>query len=136
MADTDSPLPDMSDEGISTLAAQLTRRQIDRIIEKIKTVRASGKPENAIEAAMAKDLHDYDAHTLTRLRQMASGVEIPDDFKPESIADSKQPKPNTVVLSFIAPPAGLKLHSLVRHQGKNWLVVAAQGTTWTLKFVE
>jgi hypothetical protein len=136
MADTDPQLPDMADEGISTLAAQLTRRQIDRIIEKIKAVRASGKSEQAIEAAMTKDLPDYDAHTLGRLRQMATGGEIADDFAPESISASKQPKPNTVEITFATPPAGLKLHSLVRHQSKNWLVVAADGKTWTLKFVE
>lgn len=136
MADTDPQLPDMADEGISTLAAQLTRRQIDRIIEKIKAVRASGKSEKAIEAAMAKDLPDYDAHTLARLRQIATGGEIADDFTTENISASKQPKPNTVEITFSTPPTGLKLHSLVRYQSKNWLVVAADGKTWTLKFVE
>lgn len=136
MADSDSTLPDMSHEGISTLSAQLTRRQVDRHVERIKELRAKGIPDATITAAMQKDLPDYDTHTLMRLRQLATGGEIPDDFAAASIASSKQPKPNTIELSFTSAPSEIKLHSLVRYQGKNWLVVAAQGNNWTLKFVE
>src|SRR5262245_13011646 len=116
MADNAAPLPDMSDEGISTLSAQLTRRQVDRHIERIKELRKMGIPESSIEQAMAKDLKDYDAHTLARLRQLATGGEIPDDFTAAQISGSKQPKPNTMELTFSAVPKGITLHSLVRYQ--------------------
>ena len=136
MADHESNLPDMTDEGISTLSAQLTRRQVDRHVERIKELRAKGITEATIEQAMANDLPDYDEHTRVLLRQIATGGDIPDDFAPEKIISSKQPKPNTFELALAGPPGELKLHTLVRYQKKNWLVVAQQGNNWTLKFVE
>ena len=138
MAGKDVELPDLlaGEEGISTLVAQFTRRDVDRIIRVIRRERMKGTPEETIAKAMERDLGNYNAHSRQLLLRLASDETVPDDFPPETVTESKQPKPNTLELTLAAPVPGIQLHTLVHQAGQEWLVMACENSRWTLKLLQ
>jgi hypothetical protein len=124
------------EEGLATLMAQITRRWVDRLVRLIRQQREKGVPDEVIARALRRDLPDFDAHTRRRVMELAAGAAIPDDFPAEAVAESEQPKPNTIVLTVSGVRPDLGQYSLVRYHGTEWLVSACQGGRWTLKLLE
>ena len=138
MADKDADVPDLwaGEEGISTLAAQFTRKSVERIVGIIRRERARGVSEAALAKAMERDLGDYDEHSRKLLLRLGSGGGVADDFPSDAVTESKKPKPNTVVLTLTTAPAGVQLHSIVRYSCQEWLVSEVEGNNWTLKLLQ
>lgn len=111
----------------------LTRSQIDRLVEKIKVVRAKGMSESMLMVAMEKDLPDYDSHTLQILRNLATDADTPDDFQSTDVVKVEQPHVGTVSLTLSKSPQDIKLSSLVIFDKKIWYVCGIEGPVWTLK---
>jgi hypothetical protein len=132
---SDKPAKSPWEEGASTLAAQFTRHSVNHIIRQIQDQRKKGVPEAEIEANLEKNLAAYDSHSRTMLLKLSRGENIPDDFLPANILESKQTKDNTLILSFYSVPEGIRLYSLVRYCQKEWLVVWIEKQTLTLKLL-
>ncbi|MCW8131182.1 MAG: hypothetical protein KIS92_12605 [Planctomycetota bacterium] len=138
MASQDSAHPELiaPDEGMGTLMAQITRQWIDRITALIKEKREAGSSDGAIFSALRDGLPDFDKHTLARILALSRDEPIDEDFPAETIAEARQPKPNTVVLSLKGSPGDLGMHSLVRYNDTDWLVLECENDTWTLKLLD
>ena len=138
MATHDSDIPELESihEGMGTLSAQTTRNEIDRLTTIIRKQIEKGRSGSDILNAMKQQLPDIDEHTRMRLWQLAVDENIGDDFEAENIESIEQPKPNTIKLTLTDFPPQLSFFSLVRYQGKDWVITASQGRTWILKLVE
>ncbi|MGD0091579.1 MAG: hypothetical protein ABSE73_16805 [Planctomycetota bacterium] len=134
----DTEHPDLSAgvEGVSTLTAQFSRRVLERIVRTIQRERARGVPDDKIARAMERDLSGYDEHSRRLLLRLASGGLLSDDFPPETVAGSEQLKSNTLLLTLTAAPSGIKTHSIVHYQGREWLVAACEKNCCKLKLVQ
>lgn len=121
------------EEGFSTLSAQITRQSVDRITTIIRRERQKGTPNEKITRALRNDLSDYDDHTRGLLERLADEGTIADDFKADNVASRVETKPGRVVLTVKENPADLRLYSLVRYLGSEWLVVECREKDWTLK---
>lgn len=126
----------MPEEGMGTLMAQVTRQWVEKISRVIQGLRAKGANDASIFNALQQGLPDFDRHTLARIMALARNEPIEDDFAPEHIAGSSQPKPNTVVLKFHKAPQNIGHFSLVRHNDTDWVVLECDGLTWTLKLLD
>ncbi|MCZ7647792.1 MAG: hypothetical protein M5U26_21465 [Planctomycetota bacterium] len=122
---------------MGTLMAQMTRQWVDKVVKVIRSEREKGVPFAALNRSLKQGLPNFDAHTRQRLLDLASDLELADDFAQESIAKSEQLKPNTIRITLAAPPeADLGIYSLIRFHGAEWLVTEQQGDVWTLKLLE
>src|SRR5437016_6211770 len=117
MASDSAEIPDFQEEGVHTIAAQVTREAVERIIKIIQRERERGQTQKALAKTLAKNLADYDEHTRALLLKLGFDEEIPDDFPDAVVTNSEQLKANTLVLTLTEAPAGLNLFSLVRHKG-------------------
>jgi hypothetical protein len=133
MASDAAEIPDFKEEGVHTIAAQVTRDAVERIVKIIRRERERGQTKKALAGALAKNLADYDEHTRAHLLKLGFDEEIADDFPDSVVANSEQLKANTLVLTLQQPPAGLTLFSLVRHKGQDWLITEFKGNLCTLK---
>jgi hypothetical protein len=130
----DSPQPrDFPSEGINTLAAQASRQSIDRIVIIIRRERERGVTEKQLGQLLARSLPDYDEHTRKLLLKLGSSADVPDDFPLENVASSQQVKANTIELTVKELPSDITLFTLVRYQGKQWLIVNNKDKSLTLK---
>ena len=134
--DTESSELAMPDEGMGTLMAQITREWIDKIIRIIHDQRSNGNSDPVIFNALKQSLPDFDKHTLARILALSRDEPIEEDFPAELITETHQPKPNTVVLTLSGQPADLKPFSLARYNDTDWIVLEAEGNTWTLKLLD
>ncbi|HYF51753.1 MAG TPA: hypothetical protein VEJ63_20220 [Planctomycetota bacterium] len=134
-ADT-ANVPDFQEEGMHTLAAQVSRKAADRITAVIKRERARGATRQALVKALAKNLADYDEHTRELLMKMGFEEPIPDDFPDSIVKATEQVKANTIVLTLTEIPAGLTLFTLTQHKNQQWLIVDKKDTTVTLKMLK
>lgn len=130
----DSPEPrELPTEGINTLAAQASRQSIERIVTIVRRERERGVTEKQLSQLLARSLPDYDEHTRKLLLKLGSSPDVPDDFPPENVVASQQVKTNTVELTVKELPADITLFTLVRYQGKQWLIVNSKDKSLTLK---
>jgi hypothetical protein len=136
MASSEDEVPDLSAEGVHTIAAQLSRQAVDRIVGIVKRERRRGITENVLRKSLEKNLPDYDKHSLTMLLKLGSDEFVPDDFPADNVAKSERIKDNTLELTLVQIPKDINLFSLVRHQDQEWLVSEARRTTLTLKLLK
>jgi hypothetical protein len=121
---------------MGTLMAQITRQWIDRIVETIQERRDKGISDTVIFKALREGLPDFDKHTLARILAISRDEAIEEDFPVEIIAEVQQPKPNTVILALKGQPTDLGMHSLVRYNDTDWIVIECENNTWTLKLLD
>lgn len=123
-------------EGMSTLAAQYTRRSVEHILKVIQTLRHKGKSEEAIRERMQQELRQFSPFSLERLYQKSIGRAIPDDFKQENIAQLEAVKSNTIRVTVHQLPGEVQVDDLVLYRGEDWYVSWIEGKTYTLKQVQ
>jgi hypothetical protein len=134
-ADHDN-IDDLSAEGIHTIAAQLSRQAVDRIVGIVRKQRQNGVSQQTLLKLLAKNLPDYDKHSLDLLLKLGSAESISDDFPDSNVISNERVKANTVELTLKSMPTEINLFSLVRHQGQEWLVVEAGTGKCTLKLLQ
>jgi hypothetical protein len=125
----------MSDppEGFSTLAAQFTRKVVDRIVSTIRDLRRRGWTERRILAQLKKDLRAFPSHAIRRLYDLSRDRAIPDDVAASNIASEKEVKTDTLELVVRVELPGVEKGGLLQHRGSCWYVASASGTAYVLK---
>lgn len=120
-------------EGMPTLAAQFTRKFVERIVTMVGKIRKQGWTEEKIWAQMTKDLAAYPSHTVQRLYDMSLARKVADDVVASNVASEKQPKADTREVTVKAAVPGLESGGLAQYKGACWVVGAVQGKTYILK---
>ena len=136
MAADNENVDDLSAEGVHTIAAQLSRQAVDRIAGIIRRQRKAGMTQQALMKALAKNLPDYDKHSLDLLMKIGGDETVPEDFPDSIVTRSERVKANTVELTLSSMPTDINLFSLVHHKGEEWLVVEAKNSKCTLKLLQ
>jgi hypothetical protein len=132
-------MPDMPDEifqsseGFSTLAAQFTKKSVDKIVVLVRKLRRDGWTEKKILAQMQGDLQAYPKTAIRRLYDLASDKPVPDDVTPANLVSEKDVKPNTVDVTVKVAIPGIQKDGLFQHQGAVWLVLSADQKVYRLK---
>jgi hypothetical protein len=122
-----------SSEGFSTLAAQFTKKSVDKIVVLVRKLRRDGWTEKKILAQMQGDLQAYPKTAIRRLYDLASDKPVPDDVTPANLVSEKDVKPNTVDVSVKVAIPGIQKDGLFQHQGAVWLVLSADQKVYRLK---
>jgi len=136
MSSDTANVPDFQEEGMHTLAAQVSRKAADKIVGVIQRERVRGATRQALAKALAKNMADYDDHTRELLLKMGFEEPIPDDFPDAILKASERVKENTVILTLTEFPKGLTLFTLVRHKNLEWLIVDKKDNSVTLKMLK
>jgi hypothetical protein len=123
-------------EGLSTLGAQASQVNMNRILGLIRRELARGVPEERVKEAMDRQLTDYDDHSRGLMLKLARGGAVPDCFPAEMVKESAQIKENTVAVTLASAPPDIALFSIVRYQQKEWLVNECAGNRLVLKAME
>jgi hypothetical protein len=122
-----------SSEGFSTLAAQFTKKSVDKIVVLVRKLRRDGWTEKKILAQMQGDLQAYPKTAIRRLYDLASDKPVPDDVTPANLVSEKDVKPNTVDVTVKVAIPGIQKDGLFQHQGAVWLVLSADQKVYRLK---
>lgn len=122
-----------SSEGYSTLAAQFTRKTVDKIVVLVRKLRRDGWTGRKILAQMREDLQAYPRHAVQRLYDLASDKPVPDDVTPSNFVSEKEVKKNTVDVTVKVAIPGLQKDGLFQHRGAVWLVLSADRKVYRLK---
>lgn len=129
---------DDSPEGYSTLVAQLSFLQVDKIIQELVTLRQGGTDETKIRDYLSKRAHDMDAPSRDKLYQLSQGQLPPDDFERGDCTEYEQV--NDVTLKVRMNDASHTLNkapmgSVVFHGGqRNVLVYEEEGALSLKRF--
>lgn len=122
-----------SSEGYSTLAAQFTRKTVDKIVVLVRKLRRDGWTERKILAQMREDLQAYPPAAVKRLYDLASDTPVADDVKPSNFVSETEVKKNTVDVTVKVAIPGIQKDGLFQHQGAVWLVLSADRKVYRLK---
>lgn len=122
-----------SSEGYSTLAAQFTRKVVDKIVVLVRKLRRDGWTEKKILAQMRGDLQAYPRSAVQRLYDLASDKPVPDDVTPANLVSEKEVKANTIDLTVKVAIPGIQKDGLFQHRGAVWLVLSADKKVYRLK---
>lgn len=122
-----------SSEGYSTLAAQWTRKSVDKIIVLVRKLRRDGWTEKKILAQMREDLQAYSRPAIQRLYDLASDKPVADDVTPANLVSETEVKKNTVDVTVKVAIPGIQKDGLFQHRGAVWLVLAVDGKVYRLK---
>lgn len=120
-------------EGASTLAAQFTRRAVQKIVTVARSLRRDGWTERKILARMKEDLRAYPAHAVRRLYDLSREKAVPDDVRPSNLVSEQAVKERTLRLTVKVPVPGIEQGGLLQHKGDCWYVVSASGPTYVIK---
>lgn len=122
-----------SSEGYSTLAAQFTKKTVDKIVVLVRKLRRDGWTEKRILAQMREDLQAYPRAAVRRLYDLASDRPVPDDVTPANLVSEQEVKKNTVDVTVKVAIPGIRRDGLFQHQGAVWLVLSADRKVYRLK---
>jgi hypothetical protein len=122
-----------SSEGFSTLAAQFTRKAVDKIIVVARSLRRDGWTEKKILSKMQEDLRAYPRHAVRRLHDLAMDKPVGDDATPSNLVSDRETKKNTKELTVKVAIPGIEKDGLFQHEGALWLVLSAEGKTYLIK---
>lgn len=122
-----------SSEGFSTLAAQFTKRTVDKIVVLVRKLRRDGWTEKKILAQMNEDLRAYPKPAIRRLFDLASEKKVPNDVTPANLVSEREVKANTLEVTVKVAIPGIQKDGLFQHHGAAWLVQSVDGNTYLLK---
>lgn len=122
-----------SSEGYSTLAAQFTKKTVNKIVVLVRKLRRDGWTEKKILAQMNEDLKAYPRPAIRRLYDLASEKKVPDDVTPANLVAEQDVKVNTVDVTVKVAIPGIQKDGLFQHRGDPWLVISVDGTTYRIK---
>lgn len=120
-------------EGASTLAAQFSRRSVQKIVLVARSLRRDGWTERRILARMKEDLRAYPAHAVRRLYELSRDTTPPDDVRPSNLVSEEKVKEGTLRLTVKVPLPGIEAGGLLQHRGACWYVVSAAGSAYVVK---
>lgn len=120
-------------EGMSTLAAQFSRRSVQKILTVARSLRRDGWTERRILERMKADLRAYPAHAVRRLYDLSREKPVPDDIRPSNLVAEAAVKAGTLRLTVKVPVPGIERGGLLQHRGTCWYVVSATGPELVVK---
>jgi hypothetical protein len=122
-------------EGVDTLSAEYTGKSVLRILAELERMRVAGTTDEELRRRLFMGVRSFDRRSLDRIFRMFLREPIPDDFPPEKIASVERPKESTVTIRVHLPMPLIGRDSLVRFQGKDYLVTRHNDDRYFLKEV-
>ena len=120
-------------EGLNTLGARFSFAHFDKAVEKIKTLRRQGAPEDQILEHVKNTFRHADEITRKNILQLALGLIPSDDISATEVTRRVAVKAGTLEIELSQPREDVEAGAVLFYDAKRWVVASSKGSSLILK---